>query len=171
MNQQPATSGSNEPLRGFKFSLFDGGIRVPAILSWPGRIPAKQVIGEPGASMDILPTFLTAAGIPVPQDRTIDGRDVMPMLRSKAKSPHDALFWSSGGQLAVRRGKWKLVIDGITGERTEGKNGRLQGGDTTFLSDLEKDPGERANLSSRETALAAELASQARRWLEEVKRN
>jgi arylsulfatase A-like enzyme len=171
LNQQPATAGSNEPLRGFKFSLFDGGIRVPAIVSWPGRIPPKQVIDEPGCAMDILPTFLTAAGIPVPRDRTIDGRDVMPMLRSKKKSPHEALYWSSGGQLAVRRGKWKLVIDGISGERTAGRDGPLRGGDAMFLSDLEKDPGETANLSSREPALAAELAAQARRWLEDVKRN
>ena len=63
LNQQPARGGSNYPLRGFKFSLFEGGIRVPALVNWPREIPPRQVIAEPGAAMDLLPTLCAAAGI------------------------------------------------------------------------------------------------------------
>ena len=167
-NGRPATAGSNSPLRGFKFSLFDGGIRVPAILSWPARIPPRQVVHQVGATMDILPTMLAAAGAPAPNDRTIDGRDVLSMAAQKAPSPHEALFWSSGGQLAVRKGKWKLVIDGFDADGTPQGQEKQQGANALFLSDLETDPGESRNLRPEQPALAEELAQSARRWLVEV---
>ena len=105
LNQQPATAGSNLPFRGAKFSLFDGGIHVPAIMNWPGTIPAGHVVREVGAHLDLLPTICRVAGTPAPGDRAIDGRDLWPMITERAKSPHEALFWATGGQLAVRRGK------------------------------------------------------------------
>jgi arylsulfatase A-like enzyme len=167
LNQQPARAGSNLPFRGNKFSLFDGGIHVPAIMSWPGTIPAGQVIHEVGAHIDLLPAICKAAAVPVPSDRTIDGRDVLPMVTSKAKSLHDAVFWAMGGQLAVRRGKWKLVKGGNLADGTPG--GRLQGDDAVFLSNLEEDPGESRNRRRDEPVLADELDTLAQRWLEEVK--
>jgi len=168
LNQQPARGGSNHPLRGFKFSLFDGGIHMPAILSWPGNIPAGQVIHEAAAHMDLLPTICRAAGVAPPADRVLDGRDILPLATSKARSPHEALFWASGGQLAVRRGNWKLVLDGFIADGTPEGQKKLEGEDAVFLSDLERDPGESTNLRRQHPALAEELAALARRWLDEV---
>ena len=111
LNGQPARGGRNNGLRGAKFSLFDGGMHVPAILNWPGQIPGGQVIREQGMHMDVLPTLLKAAGVTPPVD--IDGLDVMPMATRRAPSPHDALYWASSGQLAMRQGKWKLVYNGF----------------------------------------------------------
>jgi len=169
LDGQPAKGGLNGPLRGFKFSLFDGGTHVPAIMNWPARIPARQVIREVGCTFDVLPTFCGAAGAPLPAGRTIDGRDVLPMAAGKAKSPHDALFWSSGGQNAVRRANWKLVVDGFTADGTEEGRKKLTGEDAMFLSDLDQDPGETKNLRRLHPNLVDELATMQRRWLEEVK--
>lgn len=167
LNRRPATAGKNSPFRGCKWSLFDGGMRVPAVMSWPGRIPPRQVVHEVGSHMDILPTFCNLAGAPLPAGRTIDGCDIMPMAASHAKSPHDALFWASDGQLAVRRGKWKLVKDGHAYDTGQG---RLQGDDALFLSNLDEDPGESKNRRHDEPALADELATLAHRWLETMER-
>jgi arylsulfatase A-like enzyme len=156
LDGKPATAGSNRPFRGSKFSLFDGGMHVPGILSWPGRIPGGQVIEEVCAHMDLLPTICRAAGAPVPEG--VDGRDVLPVAASKAPGPHPALYWGSGKQLAVRRGKWKLVKNGI------------DSGDEVFLSDLEEDPGESRNLRHEHPRLVDELLTEAERWLEEVTR-
>jgi len=165
LNQQPARGGSNAPLRGYKFSLFEGGIRVPALVSWPGTIPSGQVIAQPGAAMDLLPAILGAAGAPLPAGRVIDGRDVLPMFRHRTGSPHEAIFWSSGRQLAVRRGRWKLVLNGIVSDGTPEGSKPLAGEDSVFLSDLENDPAEAANLRRTEPGTAEELERLARGWL------
>lgn len=170
LNQQPARGGSNSPFRGNKFSLFDGGMHVPAIMSWPGTIQPGQVLREVGAHMDLLPTIARAAGAPLPPQRTIDGRDVLPMARG-GKSPHDAIFWSSGGQLAVRRGKWKLVKDGFIADGTPQGSRKPQGDDALFLADLEADPSESRNRRHDEPTLADELLSMAQRWLEDVNKS
>jgi arylsulfatase A-like enzyme len=167
LNQQPATAGSNAPFRGNKFSAFDGGMHVPALMSWPGTIPAGQLIHEIGCHVDLLPTIAKAAGAAIPAGRTLDGVDMMPLAVSKAKSQHQAIFWSQGGQLAVRRGKWKLVQDGR--EYDGEKNEPLKGDDALFLSNLEEDPGERRNRRHDEPALADELSTLAHHWLAEVK--
>ncbi|MCC6857133.1 MAG: sulfatase-like hydrolase/transferase [Bryobacterales bacterium] len=165
LNQQPARGGSNAPLRGYKFSLFEGGIRVPALVNWPGTIPSGQVIAQPGAAMDLLPAILGAAGAPLPAGRVIDGRDVLPMFRHRTGSPHEAIFWSSGRQLAVRRGRWKLVLNGIVSDGTPEGSKPLAGEDSVFLSDLENDPAEAANLRRTEPGTAEELERLARGWL------
>jgi arylsulfatase A-like enzyme len=169
LNQRPATAGSNYPFRGNKFSAFDGGMHVPAVMSWPGVIPAGQVIHEIGCHVDLLPTIAKAAGAALPADRTLDGFDMLPLATSKAKSAHHAIFWSQGGQLAIRRGKWKLVKDGR--EYDGEKNEALQGDDALFLSNLEEDPGEHRNLRHEQPALADELSTMAHHWLEDVKNN
>ena len=89
LNQQPATAGSNGAFRGFKFSCFDGGMHVPGIMSWPGVIPKGQAIREMVMTADILPTVCRAAGVEAPRDRTLDGRDALPVA-------------ASGGQIATR---------------------------------------------------------------------
>ena len=169
LNQQPAKGGSNYPHRGFKFSLFDGGIRVPAIMSWPGVIPARQVVDEIAGHFDILPTVAAAAGVKLPAGRTIDGRDAMPRATSKAKSPHQALYWASEGQRAIRRGQWKLVLNGIDADGAPRDRRPLEGEDGVFLSNIEQDPGESRNLRRQHDNVAAELTGMLDRWSGEVK--
>ncbi len=168
LGQKTATAGSNAPFRGHKFSVFDGGMHVPGIMSWPGTIPKGQTIRELVMTADILPTACAAAGVDPPRDRTIDGRNILNVAASGANSPHEILFWANGKQLAVRRGRWKLVMDGITYDGTPDGRQPLQGDDALFLSDLENDPGETTNLRHQNSDLVDELSTLARRWRDEV---
>ncbi len=101
-------TSSNEPLRGFKGQLFEGGIRVPFAMQWKGRIPAGRTYDRPVSSLDILPTMLAAAGAPPPPE--MDGVDLLPYLgRGQAGDPHPELFWRYGPNMAFRQGDFKLV--------------------------------------------------------------
>jgi arylsulfatase A-like enzyme len=105
--------GSNRPLRGGKFTTWEGGLRLPCIMRWPGVIPAGTTCSELAASMDFLPTLAALAGAEPPGDRVIDGRDISPLLRGEpgARSPHDAFFYYLKDDLeAVRSGPWKLHL-------------------------------------------------------------
>jgi arylsulfatase A-like enzyme len=159
LKQDWATAGRNGVFRGFKFSLFDGGMHVPAVMSWPSVIPAGQNVREVVMSMDILPTVCAAAGAAPPQGYAVDGADILAVAARQAKSPHEAVFWSSGEQLAVRRGKWKLVLNGRTYDRSPEGAKPLPGEDAVFLSDLEADPGETRNLRRENPALVDELTT------------
>ena len=169
LNQKPATAGDNRPFRGNKFSAFDGGMHVPMIMSWPGRISKGQVRRQIGNHVDLLPTICAAAGVPIPTDRTMDGFDALPMAAGGAASKHDAIFWSSGGQLAVRRGSWKLVQNGKAFDGTPEGSKPLEGDDAVFLSNVDDDPGESKNLRHEQPALADQLLTMAQKWLAEVK--
>ncbi len=103
----------NAPLRGFKTTTWEGGMRVPTIAWWPGKIPSGTSTDEITAMMDILPTFVKLAGGEVPADRKIDGGDIWPVLVAQpgAKSPHDSFLFYRGLKLeAVRSGPWKLRL-------------------------------------------------------------
>lgn len=154
--RDPYYGGTAGALKGHKFSLYEGGIRTPAIMSWPARIPAGQVIAEPGAAMDIFPTFLAAAG-GNPAAYELDGLDVMPMVASRATSPHTDLYWEMNRQTAIRRGNWKLVLNGqlVEGAPPE---------DDVHLADLAADIGERRNLRDQQPALVQELRTAAEAW-------
>jgi len=156
----PYYGGTSGALKGHKFSLYEGGIRVPGILSWPARIPAGQVLEGMAAAMDIFPTFLAAAGGD-PAQYELDGLDLLPMVTQGAPSPHDTLFWEMDGQTAVRRGKWKLVLHGqlVEGAPPE---------DDVHLADLDADMGERHNLAGAYPEVAAELRSAAEAWREAI---
>jgi uncharacterized sulfatase len=106
----PTFGGSTAGLRGMKGSTYDGGIRVPAIAWWPGRIPPGRVTGEIAASVDVFPTIIETAGGKLPQGRKIDGANLLPLMTGQTeKSPHDAVFAMGGDQLrVVRSGRWKL---------------------------------------------------------------
>ena len=108
----PSWGGSTGGLRGMKGRTWDGGIRVPFIAWWPGRIPAGLVSEAISASIDIFPTFAKLAGTSLPVDRTLDGRDIFPLMTSAgASSPHEAILAMSGGRLQIiRSGKWKLHV-------------------------------------------------------------
>lgn len=103
--------GSALPLRDGKFSTYEGGMREPTIMRWPGTIPSGEVCREVCGTIDLLPTFAGLARAKVPMDRVIDGRDIRPLIfgRPGAKSPHKAFFYYRGNNLeAVRSGRWKL---------------------------------------------------------------
>jgi arylsulfatase A-like enzyme len=93
-----------------KSTSWEGGIRVPLIARWPGRVPAGLVSREICGVIDVFPTLCQLAGVPPPSDRVLDGRDIWPLMTQPgAKSPHDAIYSMSGSRLAtVRSGKWKL---------------------------------------------------------------
>jgi arylsulfatase B len=101
-------TSSNAPLRGQKGQLYEGGIRVPFLLQWPARIAGKQVVSDPVISLDLLPTFVAAAGAKVPEN--CDGVNLLPRLTGASKRPpHEQLYWRYDASAALRRGQWKLV--------------------------------------------------------------
>jgi arylsulfatase A len=105
----------NKPLRGFKGSTFEGGMREPTIAWWPGKIPAGTSTDEVTSMMDVLPTLVKLAGGEVPTDRKIDGDDIWPILAGDAgaASPHQDFYYFRGLNLqAVRSGDWKLHLKG-----------------------------------------------------------
>ena len=152
----PYYGGQAGGLKGHKFSLFEGGIRVPGIFSWPGHIPAGQVIDQPCAAMDVFPTLLRMAGGD-PALYQIDGMDIGAVLTEQAKTPHEEIYWEMEGQTAIRSGKYKLVLHGklVEGEPEQ---------DEVFLANLEDDPSEEKNLADQMPALAQELRQKAESW-------
>lgn len=159
----PYYGGLPGGLKGHKFSLFEGGIRVPGIFAWPGHIPAGQVIDEPCAAMDVFPTLLTMAGGD-PKQYALDGRDISSVLMEGGKSPHEEIFWEMEQQTAVRQGRYKLVLDGqlVEGEPPQ---------DPVFLSDLSADPGETVNLADQMPELTARLREKALDWRARLEEN
>jgi len=106
-------AGSTGPLREGKGTTFEGGVREPMICRWPRHIPPGNVCHEPAMTIDILPTIARLLGVELPDDRTIDGRDIWPLVAAQpdAKSPHEALFFYWGKHLqAVRSGPWNLHL-------------------------------------------------------------
>jgi len=145
---------SNEPLRLGKLFLFEGGIRVPMIVNWPGVLHPGAVYGEPVSSLDILPTACAAAGIDLPSDLKLDGVDLLPYLKGeKSDSPHDALFWSNGPNKAVRLANWKLII----------------AGDHRFLFNLDGDIGETENLAEQQPEVVRKLEDALNEWQNQMK--
>ncbi len=125
-------AGSAKPLREGKLTTFEGGVRVPFIARWPGRVPAGQVCDEPVMEIDLLPTIAALNGAKLPEKK-IDGHSILDLLESKAgaKSPHNALHFYGGSELqAIRSGEWKLhfphpyiTVDGEPGR--DGKPARF----------------------------------------------
>ena len=111
--------GSAYPLRGYKFQTLEGGMRVPCLMRWPGKIPVGSVCSEVAATIDLMPTIARLTGTTLPDDRIIDGKDIWPLISGQegAVSPHDAYFFYRAMNLeAVRSGDWKLRVteaDGV----------------------------------------------------------
>jgi arylsulfatase A len=141
---------SNGRLRGQKTELYEGGHRVPTIVSWPGRISAG-VTAELGHSNDLLPTFANLAGISI-DSVSSDGIDLSGLLFRGEPLPKRTLFWRAGSERAVRRGPWKLVVQR---KRTE-------------LYNLDEDLGERRNVATERVALVNELKSAWSAWETEM---
>lgn len=148
--------GSAGPLRGRKGSTFEGGMRVPAVAWWPGKIPAGFETGELLSAMDLLPTFANLSGADIPQDRTIDGKDIWPVLSDQtgAVSPHDRFFYHARNELrAVRSGPWKYHQ--ILLNRPNENDGSKA--PTTALYNLEADIGETRDLAAQHPEIVERL--------------
>jgi len=144
--------GSNLPLKGNAYSVAEGGMRVPFIARWPGRIPAGTVCREVITLMDMVPTLAHLAGSEVPDDRIIDGHDIRPLLfgESGATSPTKAFFYYHVDQLrAVRSGPWKLYLPHAGRRRSAPAS--LQ------LYDLLEDPKEKRNLAEERLEVVERL--------------
>jgi uncharacterized sulfatase len=182
--------GSTGGLRGMKGTTWEGGYRVPMIARWPGRLPAGKVISAPAVMPDLFATALAAAGVAPPTDRTIDGKDLLPLLGGQVASVHDVIFGHQGAQVAtVRDARWKLHVlparntrvgtpgerwidprgpDGVTilapyeqAQPTE-HPGVTTGDETGALSlfDLEADPAEQHNVAAAHPDVVARLKEQ-----------
>ena len=146
-------SGSADPLRGYKMLTWEGGLRVPCVMRWPGWIPSGGVCAEVAATLDFFPTFAGLAGGKVPTDRVLDGKDIWPLMcgRPGASSPHDVFFYYSYTHLqAVRSGRWKLVLPRSEHPAWTGFSGRFFGDGVSHaeLYDMTADPGEARDVAS-----------------------
>lgn len=135
----------NKPYRGWKLTFFEGGIRVPFMVSWPQAIAPGQRFDAPVSHLDLMPTLAAAAGAAAPSDRIIDGANLLPYLTGAPPQgrPHETLFWQDGYYLAVRQGDWKLQ----TSTRPN----------KDWLYDLSTDPTEQRNLAQQRPDKVAEL--------------
>lgn len=166
---------SQAPFRAGKGSYFEGGIREPLVVRWPGKVAPNSVCEVPVIGTDFYPTFLEAAGVPKPEGKVLDGESLVPLLSGRGIIPERTLFWhfpvylqKYGGVMdeshdplfrtrpgsALRQGKWKL--------HEYFEDGRVD------LYDLEADTGERKNIAAVHPEKAAELHRELKRWRKEI---
>jgi len=138
---------TNIPYRGWKITMFEGGIRVPMFIKWPQRIAAGQTIETPVAHIDVMPTLAAAAGASAPDGVEIDGLNILPLLDAEANWPRKTLFWQNGHYQVVRHGDWKLQV-----------NDRPTDGLKKWLFNLKDDPTEQQNLASSYPKKVSELS-------------
>ena len=146
----------NAPFFHHKMSVWEGGIRVPAIIRWPGRIPAGKVTSQVGITMDLTASILAASGAVLPADLRLDGMNLFPILEGRAPEVERTMFWRvhpipPRNQRAVRSGNWKLVMD-----------------PRPMLFDLTRDAGERENVIGRHPDIARRLRDLLQAWEREV---
>ena len=140
----------NTPLFNHKMSTWEGGIRVPAIIRWPARIPAGKVTGQVGITMDLTASVLAAAGAQLPSDLHLDGMNLFPILAGREPEVGRTLFWRSHParpNRAVRSGDWKLVLE-----------------PRPMLFNLRNDVGERDNLIASHPEIARRLGALLQEW-------
>ena len=145
----------NTPLFHHKGTVWEGGIRVPAIIRWPGRIPAGSVSGQIGITMDLTASILAVTRTSVPPEARLEGINLLPVLEGRAPEIDRTLFWRVTGarpQQAVRSGDWKLLLDG----------GRA------MLFNLRTDIAERSNLIGQRSDIARRLQPMLAAWQEDV---
>ncbi len=144
------------PLFNRKTTVWEGGIRVPALIRWPGHIPAGTVSAQVGITMDLTASFLAVAGAEVKAEAPLEGINLFPILEGRAPEVERALFWRSTSysyqQRAVRSGDWKLVVDG----------------GSTFVYNISEDIGERNDLANSRQDVAQRLRPLLAAWEAEV---
>lgn len=145
------------PLRGNKGTTFEGGMREPTVVRWPGKIPAGTTNNKLLTAMDLLPTFANLAGAEVPKDRVIDGRDISSAIAGNDESPHQAFFYHAGNNLqAVRAGKWKLHV---------------RKGKPSQLYNLQTDLGETQNVLPSHPQVVERLAGYLAEFADDISQN
>ena len=148
-----------KPLFHRKGTLWEGGLRVPCILRWPARLPARRTSNQAAITMDLTATILSAAGVTARKDRPLDGVDLVPLLQRRAKAVERTFYWrgARGGaaEIAVRDGRWKYVTHSpiFPGQ----------------LFDVVADPGERDDRASRQPEILRRLVEKHRAWEAMVK--
>jgi uncharacterized sulfatase len=160
----PWFEGSTGGLRGTKLHTYEGGIRVPFLARWPGRIPAAAVSDEPVCLFDLLPTLAGLAGATTPRDRPIDGADITAVLTGGARAEPRPLFFFHWWTLnAVRWGRWKLHLDRFPRDPS-----RAHGRELPQLFDLELDPAETYDLKDRHPDVLHHLTHLAARFEKDI---
>jgi arylsulfatase A-like enzyme len=150
----------NAPFFHRKGTVWEGGIRVPLIVRWPGELPAGRTSGQVALTMDVTASVLAATGTKVPQSYRPDGIDIFPILRGAVPIVERRVFWRTPAarpnqQWAVRSGRWKLLVDGIRSPQL-------------FLYDLPADPGERNDLAAQRPDLVRSLWRLIQAWEKDV---
>lgn len=145
-------NGGNAPLKGSKSTLWEGGLRVPFVARWPGKIPAGRVSDEFATTLELLPTLAAAAGAKLPEGVILDGHDVLPVLTGKSPSPRKEMFWEFRGQKAARIGNYKWI-------ESDKANG---------LYDLTSDIGEKNDLSAAMSDVAADVRARWTAWRKQM---
>ena len=161
-------AGSAFPLQGGLGDVYEGGMRVPCVMRWPGKIPVGTVCREIATTMDLLPTFAALAGTAAPRDRVIDGKDIRGlMFDPHAPSPTQAVYYHDhDGELgAIRCGKWKFHLAGTRRVNYKTQSVPAQ------LYDLETDISEKHNVIAEHADLAQRLDRMARQFKNEVEKN
>jgi arylsulfatase A-like enzyme len=160
----------NAPLRSGKGSLYEGGIRVPWIARWPGRVPAGTTTDAPILSVDLYPTLLELAGAAAPKDQPLDGVSLVACLTSGGKTapPRDALYWHFPGYLGGGPGAWRTTPAGAV-RAGDWKLQEFFEDGRTELYNLKDDIGEKNNLAAKMPEKAAELKAKLHAWRQAVK--
>jgi arylsulfatase A-like enzyme len=170
---EAVNASDNGPFNGVKGTTWEGGVRVPFLVQWKGKLPAEKVYDQPVIALDYLPTALAAAGADAKPEWKLDGVNLLPYLRGeKTDAPHDALYWRFGGSMAVRVGDWKLV-------KTTGGKGRAGGAgaanrrekatvEGAVLYNLKDDVGEQTDLTAKHPEKVKELAAVWQKWNAEL---
>ena len=172
----PWYNGSPGKLRGRKGQSYEGGFRIPMIAQWPTTIPAGTVCSEPAMNIDWFPTCLALAGVELPGDRVIDGKDITGLLTGNDKqSPHDSFYFYHNQSLeAIRVGKWKYIpkINTMVWPLAMDKKWESAGSyHAPWLYDLEADPQECYNLKEDHPEVIEHMQNVFRRWEAEMKEN
>ena len=168
-------AGSAGPLRGRKGSTWEGGMREPCIMRWPGKIPAGAVCRELATIMDLMPTIAKLAGTQAPTDRVIDGKDIWPLMSAEkgATTPHEAFFYHTArGQLAaVRSGRWKFHLNPPRRRRRprKGQPKPKPQPPKPQLYDLSADIGEKTDVADKHPDVVKRLTELLRRFDAELK--
>ena len=146
---------SNKPLQSRKWTVWEGGIRVPAMIKWPGRIPAGKVSSQVGITMDLSASIVAATGAPLPAEARYEGINLFSILEGKSPEVERTLYWrvtQQRTQRAIRSGDWKLVVDGSH----------------VMVFNLKQDIGERDDLTSSRQDIARRLRPMLAEWERQV---
>lgn len=158
--------GNSGDYRGHKFTLWEGGIRVPCIVSWPGHIPQNAVRDQIAISIDWMPTIARYCGVETPNHK-IDGKSIVSVIESaNSPSPHNVLYWETRNHWVVRQGDWKLVHNGPATEYKGRKISKVK----DFLSNMSEDVTETQNLAETHPEIVKKLTKLHEAWTSDVKK-